>query len=118
MRRVPADELPYNVDAVDIVMELPEVVISEITLSTGQKVPWHYHNNVTDSFCCLSGCTTVRYGENSVARLKPGESVSVPTGTPHQVEIEGDGTCRFLIVQGIGEYDFIPTQAPPNQDGV
>ena len=118
MRRIPADELPYDVDAVDIVAELPELIVSEITLSGGQKVPWHYHNNVTDSFYCLSGCTIVQYGDSGKAKLGPGESVSVPAGTPHQVESEAETPTRFLIIQGIGEYDFVPTRSPQsNTDG-
>lgn len=112
MRRIPTDELPYDVDSVDIVVELPELVISEITLSPEQKVPWHYHSNVTDTFYCLTGCTSVRYGNSGETKLKPGESVSVPPGTSHQVESEGNEPTRFLIIQGIGEYDFVPTQAP------
>ena len=115
MYRVPADELPYKVDSVDIVVELPELVISEITLLPGQEVPWHYHNNVTDTFYCLSGCTSIRHGHRGKAKLKPGESISVPSETPHQVENLDAEPCRFLIIQGIGQYDFVPTQAPAGQ---
>ena len=112
IKRMPSDDLPYDVDSVDIVVELPELVISEITISPGQEVPWHYHNNVTDTFYCLTGCTWVRFGDGGEAKLKPGESVSVPPGMPHQVEVEGGESTRFLIIQGIGKYDFVPTQAP------
>jgi len=115
MKRIPSEQLPYKVDAVDIVAELPELIVSEITLSPGQEVPWHYHNRVTDTFYCLSGCTAIRFGDSSAAKLRPGESVSVPSNTPHQVECEGNESCRFLIVQGIGEYDFVPTQTPSGQ---
>lgn len=115
MKRIPPDELPYKVDAVDIIAELPELVVSEITMSPGQEVPWHYHNNVADTFYCLSGCTLIRHGDSGEAKLKPGESISVPSCTPHQVECEGDESCRLLIIQGIGEYDFVPTQVPSRQ---
>ena len=114
MKRIPPGELPYEVEAVDIVIELPDLVISEITLSPGQKVPWHYHNKVTDIFYCLSGCTFIRHGESAEARLQPGESISVPPRTPHQVECAVDASYRFLIIQGLGEYDYVPA-GPPSE---
>ena len=112
MYQMSSDDLPYTVDSIDILVELPELVISEITLSAGQEVPWHYHNNVTDTFYGLSGCTSVRYGPHGKADLNPGETVAVPAGTPHRVESLGEGSCRFLLIQGIGKYDFIPTHEP------
>ena len=104
--------LPFTVDAGETVAELPDLLVSEITIAPGQEVPWHYHSNVTDTFYCLSGCTSVRYGVTGHATLSPGESVAVAAGTPHQVSSGADSTCRFLIVQGIGTYDFVPTAQP------
>ena len=114
-KRIPSDDLPYDVDAVDIVAELPELIVSEITLAPGQEVPWHLHSRVNDVFYGLSGCTAIRIGNREKSRLKPGESITVPARTPHQVECDGDEACRFLIVQGIGEYDFVPTRGPSGQ---
>ena len=112
MKRLSSSELPYDVAAVDIVAEGPGLIVSEITLSPGQEVPWHFHNQVSDTFYGLIGCITVRFDDSGEARLTPGESVTVPAGIPHRVSNESDGVSRFLIVQGIGEYDFIPTPAP------
>jgi len=42
-----------------------------------------------------------------VYRLLPGERCAVPPKTAHYVHGEADGACRFLIVQGVGVYDFI-----------
>ncbi len=33
----------------------PGFLITEIQLSKTQKVPWHYHNNVQDTFYVLKG---------------------------------------------------------------
>ena len=112
MQRLPSDDLPYQADSTDVLVELPEIVISEITLSQGQEVPWHLHNHITDTFYCLTGCTSIRHAANGRVKLKPGESFAVPSGTPHQVEAFGEEPCRFLIIQGIGEYDFVPTPKP------
>jgi hypothetical protein len=43
-----------------------------------------------------------------VYRLLPGERCAVPPKTAHYVHGEADGPCKFLIVQGIGVYDFVP----------
>jgi quercetin dioxygenase-like cupin family protein len=112
MKRIPPGDLPYKVESVDIVAELPDLVVSEITLAPGQEVPWHIHSNVTDTFYGLSGCTSIRFGLNGEIQLNPGESMAVTAGTPHQVECSSGVSSRFLIVQGIGEYDFIPTRVP------
>ena len=104
--------LPYTVDSIEIVIELPELVISEIALSPGQEVPWHFHSNVTDTFYGLSGCTSIRHGIGGRAKLSPGESLSVPSKVPHQVEAFGSDPCRFLLIQGMGKYDFIPAKEP------
>ena len=40
--------------------------------------------------------------------LAPGESYVVAAGCPHSVENAGTTSAVFLILQGIGEYDFVP----------
>jgi len=41
-------------------------------------------------------------------RLGPGETFSVPPKRPHLVVNGGDISATFLVLQGIGEYDFVP----------
>jgi len=41
-------------------------------------------------------------------RLKPSETYSVRAGRPHLVTNAGKTSATFLVLQGIGEYDFIP----------
>ena len=33
----------------------PGFRIAELQISPKQKVPWHYHNNVSDTFSCRGG---------------------------------------------------------------
>ena len=40
--------------------------------------------------------------------LLPGETASVGAGQPRRVSGVDDGRCKFLIIQGVGEYDFVP----------
>jgi quercetin dioxygenase-like cupin family protein len=80
-----------------------------LTLGNGQKVPWHHHSNVTDTFLCMDGPMQVET-RNPETRtvLRPGERTAVPAGRPHEVSGVDGGPCRFLIVQGVGKYDFVP----------
>src|SRR5262249_59369499 len=39
-------------------------------------------------------------------RLTPGETYSVPPKRPHLVTNAGDTSAVFLVLQGIGDYDF------------
>src|SRR5262249_3532018 len=41
-------------------------------------------------------------------RLTPGETYSVPPKRPHLVTNAGDTSAVFLVLQGIGDYDFVP----------
>jgi len=41
-------------------------------------------------------------------RLGPGETFSVAPKRPHLVVNGGEVSATFLVLQGIGEYDFVP----------
>ena len=89
--------------------ERPGFRISELQISPTQKVPWHYHTNVHDTFYVIEGQIRIFLHEPSEeVRLGPGETHSVPPGRPHLVANGGDGSATFLILQGVGEYDYVP----------
>ena len=79
-----------------------------LTLAAGDTVPWHYHSTITDSFVCLDGPMVVETrAPRAVHRLMPGERCEVPPMTAHYVHGENGGPCRFLILQGVGDYDNV-----------
>ena len=41
-------------------------------------------------------------------RLSPGETYTVRPKRAHLVTNAGDSSATFLVLQGIGEYDFMP----------
>ena len=89
--------------------ERPGFRISEIQISPSQKVPWHYHSNVADTFYVLQGAIRIFLREpKQEVRLGPGETFAVPPKRPHLVVNGGDASATFLVLQGLGEYDFIP----------
>ncbi len=89
--------------------ERPGFRITEIELSKKQQVPWHYHNHVQDTFYVLSGEMRLflQHPKQEV-RLKPGETFAAAPKRPHLVTNAGAAPMRFLVLQGIGEYDYVP----------
>ena len=84
--------------------ERPGFRISELQIGPKQQVPWHYHNNVQDTFYVR---IFVREPKEEI-RLGPGESYAVRPGRPHLVTNGGETSATFLVLQGIGEYDYVP----------
>ncbi len=99
----------YEVERRAYHAERPGFRISELQISPTQTVPWHYHNNVQDTFYVIEGHLRLflRQPKQEV-RLGPGETYSVPPGRPHLVTNGGDKSATFLVLQGIGEYDYVP----------
>lgn len=89
--------------------ERPGFRISELQISPTQKVPWHYHSNVQDTFYVLEGEIRIFLRDpKEEVRLRPGETYSVKPRRPHLVVNGGDRSATFLVLQGVGEYDFVP----------
>ena len=87
----------------------PGFRIMELQIGPTQKVPWHYHNNVIDTFYVLAGSIRIfLQNPKEKVELAPGQSFAVPPKRPHLVTNAGDTSAVFLVLQGVGEYDFVP----------
>lgn len=94
----------------------PGFRIQEIQISGTQKVPWHYHNNVKDTFYVLKGNLRLFLRDpKEEVLLGPGDSYTVQPRRPHLVVNGGDDSATFLVLQGIGEYDFVPLVEQPKK---
>jgi quercetin dioxygenase-like cupin family protein len=94
--------------------ERPGFRIQELQISPTQQVPWHYHSNVQDTFYVLAGRLRVFLRDpKEEVRLGPGDTYSVQPRRPHLVVNGGDMSATFLVLQGIGEYDFVPLVKRP-----
>jgi quercetin dioxygenase-like cupin family protein len=93
--------------------ERPGFRIQELQLSATQSVPWHTHTRVSDTFYVLDGAMRL-YLQNpkETIDLKPGQVYQVVPGRPHLVTNVGASSLTFLVLQGIGEYDYVPTVEP------
>jgi mannose-6-phosphate isomerase-like protein (cupin superfamily) len=99
----------YEVERRAMHAERPGFRVSELQISTTQKVPWHYHNNIQDTFYVLKGRIRIFLREpKEEVRLEPGQTYTVAAKRPHLVANGGDVSATFLVLQGIGEYDFVP----------
>ena len=89
--------------------ERPGFHISELQISPTQKVPWHHHTNVADTFYVLEGRLRIFLRDpKEEVRLEPGESYAVRAGRPHLVTNGGETSAVFLVLQGVGEDDYVP----------
>src|SRR5216117_4456158 len=89
--------------------ERPGFRIQELQISPRQQVPWHYHNNIQDTFYVLEGRLRVFLRDpKEEVRLGPGETYAVRPRRPHLVTNGGKASATFLVLQGIGEYDYVP----------
>jgi quercetin dioxygenase-like cupin family protein len=89
--------------------ERPGFRISELQLSPSQKVPWHFHSNISDTFYVLEGQMRLFLQDpKEEVRLGPGDSFVTAAKRPHLVTNAGTTSLTFLILQGVGEYDYVP----------
>jgi quercetin dioxygenase-like cupin family protein len=89
--------------------ERPGFRISELQISPTQTVPWHHHTSTEDTFYVLQGSIRVFLRDpKEEVRLGPGKTYTVRPGRAHMVINGGDASATFLVLQGIGEYDYVP----------
>jgi quercetin dioxygenase-like cupin family protein len=87
----------------------PGFRITELQISRTQKVPWHYHSNVQDTFYVLEGSLRIFMQDpKEEVRLAKGETFTIAARRPHLVTNGGEAAATFLVLQGMGEYDFVP----------
>jgi quercetin dioxygenase-like cupin family protein len=106
----------YEVERRAYHAERPGFRINELQISPTQKVPWHYHSNVQDTFYVLAGSLRLFLREpKEEVRLRPGDTYTVAPRRPHLVVNGGTTSATFLVLQGIGEYDFVPLVEPTGE---
>ncbi len=103
--------VPYPVERRARHLVRPGFHISELQIGPTQEVPWHYHSHVRDTFYVLEGHIriTLRDPDEEVV-LAPGQTFIAAVRRPHRVRNAGTTSVTFLVLQGIGPYDFIPVE--------
>lgn len=99
----------YEVESRSNHLERPGFRINELRIGPDQKVPWHSHTQIRDTFYALEGEIRIFLQEpkESVVLL-PGDVFTVEAGRPHLVTNNTEHSATFLVLQGVGEYDYVP----------
>ncbi len=109
---MPADAQPtganYAVKNIETVLAGKDVQARIFTLAAGEVIPWHSHSESTDHYFVLSGTLTVETRALAGNRsLGIGERYEIAPGNAHQISNRGAADCRFLLLQGVGRFDWI-----------
>jgi quercetin dioxygenase-like cupin family protein len=98
----------YSVKSVEPVAIGNDVQARVFTLAPGEEIPWHFHSAVTDWYFVLEGALSIETRAPADSRLLTvGERYHIPPKTAHLIANRSDADARFLLVQGVGVYDFL-----------
>ena len=98
----------------ETLLQTDTVKVRVMNLPAGEATPWHHHREVTDHMVGLSGLVLVRLREpEEMIELHPGHRCRVETGRVHQVANGSNSeTASYLLIQGVGRYDFNTVDIP------
>ena len=97
----------HTVKAVEPVAIGSDVQARIFTLAPGEAIPWHFHSAITDTYFVLEGVLSIETRAPGARLEVPvGGSYRIPPKTAHLIANRGTGDTRFLLVQGVGPYDF------------
>lgn len=106
-RREPT-AVPAADETIRVIMQTPDVRVAEYVLQPGDGLSWHHHSEVSDRFYCLEGLIHVELRDPpQTTLLHPGETCAVPPKVVHRAVNAADSVSRYLLIQGVGRYDFV-----------
>lgn len=84
-----------------------DVHVRVLSLESKEVKPWHFHCEAVDNMFCLSGTAAVHLREpDEQVLLKSGQRVEVQPRRVHRVANLDDQVAIYLLVQGVGKFDF------------
>src|SRR3990172_9361912 len=91
----------------EVLIQTDNVSVRILELEAEEALPWHYHSEVTDYIFALDGEIEIqlRSPDETVA-LTPGQRCKVSTGRVHRVVNMCQRKTKYLLIQGVGKYDF------------
>jgi mannose-6-phosphate isomerase-like protein (cupin superfamily) len=89
------------------IVQTKDVRVRQMFLEVGAEVPWHFHTRVVDTMYCLQGEMKVELADpRELVFLRVGEGCEIGVGRQHRVSVVGHEPVSYLLIQGVGEYDF------------
>jgi quercetin dioxygenase-like cupin family protein len=86
------------------------VRVAEFEIDPNSDGAWHHHSQLSEHCYCLRGQIAVEIAGCETVHLQAGERCEIPAGIRHRLINKGDQVCGYLVVQGTGAYDFVPTK--------
>ena len=103
----------YRIKNVETVVKGTDVQVRLFTLAPGETIPWHFHSDSSDHYFVLEGLLSISTREPASTRtLSVGQTHRISPRTPHLIANGGEEGCRFLLVQGVGAYDWNAAEVP------
>jgi quercetin dioxygenase-like cupin family protein len=102
----------YTVKASEVIAVGRDMQARLMTLAPEQTIPWHYHSEVTDHYFVLEGALTIETrNPDTTHTFAVGERHQLTPGRAHLLANRGLVDCQFLLLQGVGRYDWVKAQA-------
>jgi quercetin dioxygenase-like cupin family protein len=98
----------YVVKHVETVVDGTDVRVRLFTLAPGEVIPWHYHSQCADHYFVLEGALTVQTrNPERLSVINTGAGHQLAPRMVHQISNQSQRDCRFLLVQGVGAFDWV-----------
>jgi mannose-6-phosphate isomerase-like protein (cupin superfamily) len=95
------------------IIKTENVLVRVMSLETAAATEWHFHTEVRDFFVCLQGMIQVESrAPEEQTLLLPGQRAEVPPGRVHRVRNVAVDRAEYLLIQGVGVYDFCKEGLP------
>jgi quercetin dioxygenase-like cupin family protein len=98
----------YRVKNIETIMKGSDVQARVFTLAQGETIPWHFHRSSADHYFVLEGTLTIVTRPPEEARtIGAGGDYRIIPDTEHLITNRSAADCRFLLLQGVGQYDWV-----------
>jgi quercetin dioxygenase-like cupin family protein len=95
------------------IIRTDNVLVRVMELGKDGATEWHHHTEMRDFFVCLTGAILVETrNPDGQIMLLPGQHAEASPMTAHRVSNVADAGTEYLLVQGVGSYDFIRDESP------
>jgi quercetin dioxygenase-like cupin family protein len=93
------------------IIKTENVLVRIMKLEKDASTDWHFHTQVLDFFVCLKGAIQVETkNPDKRTSLQPGQHAEVSPMKVHRVMNIYDDKSEYLLIQGVGSYDFCKEQ--------
>lgn len=91
----------------EVLIKTDNVGVRILELKGGEALPWHYHSEVTDYIFALDDEIEIQLrSPDENVLLRPGQRYTISMGRVHRVVNPCKKSNNYLLIQGVGKYDF------------